>query len=87
MVIRRRVRAVTADDPRAERLESMLDGDRHQHCLPVLSEAEALAVVDLLEYLIGQSVGDRTVDVARTLIVRILDRLDHPPGLAGGEAK
>jgi hypothetical protein len=63
-------------DARAARLAAELDADRHATRQPILTETEALVVVELLEQLTEQPVREEIVDLARTLIVRILDGLD-----------
>jgi hypothetical protein len=64
-------------DQYVTRLEAMLVAEPHAPRLPLLSESEALVVVELLEHLIEQPVEDRISDLARTVIVRILDRVEH----------
>lgn len=72
--------AAPADpEPYATRLEAMLVADPSAPRVPILTEDEALVVVDLLERLLDQPVSERVADLARTVIVRILDRVDHPP--------
>ena len=68
---------------RAARLADQLADVRDADRLQLLTEAEALVVIDLLEDLIAARGTDPIGDVARTLIIRIYDRLDptrsHPP--------
>jgi hypothetical protein len=63
----------------ATRLETMLVAEPQATRVPILTENEALVVVELLEHLIAQPIQDRMADLARTVIVRILDRVDHSP--------
>jgi hypothetical protein len=49
--------------------------DNDDPILPVLTRAEILAAVNLLERYIQLSPGHHTTDLAGTLIVRLLDRL------------
>jgi hypothetical protein len=57
------------------RLQQWLHPGRTQPRLPLLTEGEANAVVELLERLGATSSDDVTIDALRTLIIRILDRL------------
>jgi hypothetical protein len=63
----------------AARLATDLDASPPVPRQPVLTETEALVVVDLLEQLTEQPISEEMVDLARTLIVRILDRLEPTP--------
>ena len=63
---------------RAARLADQLADERDPTLLPLLTEAEALVVTHLLEDLIAARGADPIGDVARTLIIRIYDRLDPP---------
>jgi hypothetical protein len=49
--------------------------DNEDPILPVLTLAEIIAVVNLLEHYIQLCPNDHTDDLAGTLIVRLLDRL------------
>ena len=63
----------------AARLAADLDAAPPVPRQPVLTETEALVVVDLLEQLTEQPISEEMIDLARTLIVRILDRLEPTP--------
>ena len=54
--------------------------------LPVLTRAEVLTTVNLLEQYIQLSSNEQATELAGTLIVRILDRLDQVGGPAIAEA-
>ena len=56
--------------------------DNHDPLLPVLTRAEILATVNLLEQYVQLTPDNPTTDVAGTLIVRLLDRLHHLDDLA-----
>ena len=73
---------LTAPASYATRLETMLVAEPQATRLPLLTENEALVVVELLEHLIAQPIQDRVADLARTVIVRILDRVDHSRPIA-----
>ena len=56
--------------------------DNQDPLLPVLTRAEILATVNLLEQYIQLTPDNPATDVAGTLIVRLLDRLHHLDDLA-----
>lgn len=64
---------------RAARFAALLADERDAARLPLLTKAEAVVVTHLLEDLIAARGADPIGDVARTLIIRIYDRLDPPP--------
>jgi hypothetical protein len=66
----------SSDEARAAGLAARLDADHGMPTQAVLTETEALVVVDLLEQLIDQRSCEQMIDLARTLIIRILDRLE-----------
>jgi hypothetical protein len=74
--VRPHPRTAGIEDAGAQRLAAALDADTGVPRQPLLTEAEALVVVELLERLTEQPVADTIADLARTLIVRILDRLE-----------
>jgi len=55
--------------------ETGVAGSNEKTLLPVLTRAEVLATVDVLEEYIELSSDERTTELAGTLIVRLLDRL------------
>ena len=57
------------------RLKSWLDASAVDDRLPMLTEGEARAVVELLEQFNTRRDGDALVDIAQVLVIRILDRL------------
>jgi hypothetical protein len=79
-MISRRLRAARQAEraARAARLADQLADERDAALLPLLTEAEALVVTHLLEDLIAARGADPIGEVARTLIIRIYDRLDPP---------
>lgn len=77
-MISRRLRAArqAARAAGAARFAALLADERDAARLPLLTEVEALVVTHLLEDLIAARGVDPIGDVARTLIIRIYDRLD-----------
>jgi hypothetical protein len=59
--------------------------DNDDPILPVLTRAEILAAVNLLEHYVQLSPNEHTTDLAGTLIVRLLDRLHRLDNLDSPE--
>jgi hypothetical protein len=59
--------------------------DNDDPILPVLTRAEILAAMNLLEHYIQLSPNEHTTDLAGTLIVRLLDRLHRLDNLDSAE--